>query len=189
VKRAAFREQIATAAPEDLVFVDETGANVRLTRLYARAPRGERAVGRVPRNHGTSTTLVAALTPDGLEAPRQHLGAMTTARFVDYVRDVLCPTLRPGQVVVLDNLSAHTSAAVRTLIEAADCTLLYLPAYSPDYAPIELAYAKVKATLRRLGARTQEALTTAIDTAVATVSAQDARAFFAHCGYSLAQPT
>jgi transposase len=166
--------------------VDETGANIRLTRLYARAPRGERVVGQVPRNHGTATTLVAALTPAGLVAPQRQLKGMTTERFIAYVREVLCPRLRPGQVVVLDNLSAHKRTTIRDLIEAAGCTLLYLPPYSPDFTPIEPAYAKVKAALRAAGARTQEALDQAIDAAVATITAQDARGFFTHCGYSLA---
>lgn len=187
MKRAAWWEQIDGIAPEDLVFVDETGATIKLTRLYARAPRGERAIGQVPRNHGQATTLVAALTPDGIVAPQRQLGGMTTERFVAYVRDVLCPCLRAGQVVALDNLSAHKSATVREVIEAAGCRLLYLPTYSPDFSPIEPAYAKLKAVLRKLAARTQAALDAAIDTALATITVQDARHFFAHCGYSLAQ--
>lgn len=169
------------------MFVDETGATIRLTRLYARAPRNQRAVGQVPRNHGVSTTLVAALTPEGLVAPLRQLGALTGPTFADYLREVLCPQLRPGQVVALDNLSVHKTAAVRTLIEGVGCTLVYLPPYSPDCSPIELAFAKVKAALRGVGARTQEALDPAIDAAVATITGQDARGFFSHCGYSLAQ--
>jgi transposase len=150
---------VAAHAPADLVFVDESGANVKMGRADARAPRGERAVGRVPRNHGTPTSVVAALTPDGLRATATRRGAFTTASFAADVRDVLCPTLRPGQVVVLDNLSAHTSAAVRDAIAAAGCTVLFLPPDSPDVAPIELAWAQVKAALRAAAARTQEAST------------------------------
>jgi transposase len=187
VKRAAWRKTAATLAAAELVFVDETSASIRLTRPYARAPRGVRAVGRVPRNHGRATTLVAALTPGGLRAPLTRLGALDSAGFTAYVRDVLCPSLRPGQVVVLDNLSIHKAAAVRQAIEAARCTLLFLPPYSPDFAPIELAFAKLKAALRAAGARTHEALHAAITTAAGRITAADARGFFQHCGYSLAQ--
>lgn len=151
-------------------------------------PRGQRAVGRVPRNHGTPTTLVAALSTEGLIAPRRLVGAMTSERFVAYVREVLCPLLRPGQVLALDNLSAHLAKAVRDLVEAVGGRVLYLPAYSPDFSPIELAFSKLKAALRKAGARTQAALEEAMDAAVPTITAQDARAYFTHCGYSLAQP-
>lgn len=168
--------------------MDETGASTRLTRAYARAPRGQRAVGQVPRNHGTPTTLVAALTPAGLQAAQRLLGAMTTARFTSYVQEVLCPTLRPGQVVAMDNLSAHKSDAVRAAIEAVGATLLFLPPYSPDCSPIELAFSKLKARLKAVAARTQAALDAAIDTAVTTITARDAHGFFAHCGYPLPQP-
>ena len=174
-------------AAEALVFVDETSANIRLTRGYARAPRGTRAIGRVPRNHGRPTTLVAALTPTGVRASCTRLGAFDGPAFAAYVRDVLCPTLRPGQVVVLDNLSVHKVAAVRQAIEAVQCTLLFLPPYSPDFAPIELAFAKVKALLRAAGARTQDALDAAITAAVQRITASDARGFFQHCHYSLTQ--
>jgi transposase len=187
LKRAAWWEAVAAHAPQDLVFVDEAGATIKMTRAHARAPRGERAVGRVPRNHGTSTTLIAALSPDGLRATATQLGGVTTASFAAYVRDVLCPTLRPGQTVVVDNLSAHKSAAVREAIEAAGCAVLYLPTYSPDYSPIELAWAHVKAALRAAGARTQQALDAAIAAALEGVTVAHARAYFRHCGYPLAQ--
>lgn len=108
------------------------------------------------------TSLVAALTPDGLKATATRSGAFDTASFAEYVRDVLCPALRPGQVVALDNLSAHKPAAVRAAIEAAGCTLFFLPPYSPDFAPIELAWAQVKTALRTAAAHTQEALVAAI---------------------------
>ncbi len=188
LKRAAWWDEMAGVAAQDVVFVDETGASIRLTRAYARAPRGQRAIGRVPRNHGTATTLVAALSPTGLQAPQRLLGAMTADRFLAYVRDVLCPTLRAGQVVVMDNLSAHKRAAVREAIETAGCALRYLPPYSPDFSPIELAFAKLKARLKAVGARTQPALDAAIDAAVGTITPSDAHAFFAHCGYPAPQP-
>jgi transposase len=186
VKRAAWWEAVAAHAPEDLVFVDESGANIKMARAYARAPRGERAVGRVPRNHGTPTSMVAALTPDGLRATATQLGAFDTASFAAYVRDVLCPALRPGQVVALDNLSAHKSPAVRDAIEAAGCAVLFLPPYSPDFAPIELAWAHIKTALRAAAARTQEALDAAIAAAWRRVTPDHARAYFRHCGYPLA---
>jgi len=187
VKRAAWWAAVADLAPEDLVFVDESGANIKMARAYARAPRGVRAVGRVPRNHGTPTSLVAALMADGLTATATRLGAFDTASFAAYVRDVLCPALRPGQVVALDNLSAHKSGAVRAAIEAEGCTVLFLPPYSPDFAPIELAWAQVKTALRAAAARTQDALDAAIAAAWPRVTPDHARSYFRHCGYPLAQ--
>jgi transposase len=187
VKRAAWRAAVAGVRAADLVFVDESGANVRMTRAYARAPRAERAVGRVPRNHGKAASLVAALTPGGLRAPRRRPGAFNADHFAAYAEQTLRPTLRPGQVVVLDNLSIHKDARVRAAVEAAGCRLLSLPPYSPDFSPIELASSKVKAALRQVGARAQDALDAAIDRAVATITARDASGFFRHCGYPLAQ--
>jgi transposase len=187
VKRAAWREEMAGVRAEDLVFADEFGADIRLTRAYARAPRGERAVGEVPRNHGKRTSVLAALGPGGLCAARRRLGAFNGEAVAEWARDVLCPLLRPGQVVVMDNASIHKGAAVREAVEAAGCRLVFLPAYSPDFSPIEPAISKLKAALRRIGARAQDALEAAIDEVVATVNAEDARGFFKHCGYSLAQ--
>lgn len=165
------------------MFVDETSTSIAMARYYGRAPRAERAVGSVPRNHGTPTSLVAALSMDGLGAVMSLQGAVDRAAFRTYVRDLLCPSLRPGQVVVLENLSAHTTEAVRALIEAVGCRVLFLPAYSPDYAPIEQAFSKLKEALRAIGARTQEALEAAISTVIDTITAENARGWFAHCGY------
>jgi transposase len=125
-----------------------------MTPRRARAPRGERAVGAAPRNHGSNVTLLAALGPTGIAAPLVVEGAADGLAFAAYVREVLAPALRPGQVVVLDNLGAHKGEAARAAIEAAGCRLLFLPAYSPDFNPIELAFAKLKEHLRRIGART-----------------------------------
>jgi transposase len=187
VKRAAWWAAIAGVPAGKLVLLDETSASIRLTRTHARAPRGVRAVGRVPRHHGRPTTLVAALTPRGRRAPLTQPGARNAVSFTAHVRDVLCPRLRPGQVVVLDNLGVHKAAAVREAIEAARGTLRFRPPYSPDFAPIELAFAKLKAALRAAGARTHEALHAASATALRQITAADARGFFRHCGYSLAQ--
>ncbi|MCA1693273.1 MAG: IS630 family transposase [Actinobacteria bacterium] len=167
---------------ERLVFVDETGTHTRMTPRYARAPRGERAYGHVPRNHTRNTTLVAALTLAGLDAPMVLEGAMDREAFVAWLRHFLLPTLAAGQVV-MDNLNVHKGAEVRRIIEAHGCALCYLPAYSPDYAPIEGAYSKVKARVRRAGKRTQGEREAAIGVAVTAVTASDARGWFAHCGY------
>jgi transposase len=144
----------------------------------------------VPRNHGKNTTLVAALAPDGLHEPWLIAGAIDTETFVWYITDHLAPTLRPGQVVVLDNLSVHKAASIRQVIEARQCTLLFLPSYSPDFTPIEQAFSKIKAVLRRIGARTTETLWEAMRVAVEAITPADAIAWFAHAGYALpAQPT
>lgn len=154
-----------------------------MARRYARSPRGERAYGSVPRNYGKSTTLVASLTLDGLGPAMAIAGAIDTLSFIEYVRQLLCPTLRPGQVVVIDNLSAHKSETVRELIEAAQCRLLFLPAYSPDFSPIELAYSKLKELLRAAAARSKEDLIEAIAEALDKVTSNDAVGWFAHSGY------
>jgi transposase len=156
-----------------------------LTRLYGWAPHDQRAVGSVPRHHGKNTTLVAALTPEGLQAPWTIEGAMDTAAFQRYVQEELGPMLRPGQIVVLDNLSVHKADSIREAIEARQCTLLFLPPYSPDCTPIEQAFSKVKALLRGLGARVRDGLVEAIRLAVDAVTRDDAAAWFAHAGYAL----
>jgi transposase len=167
------------------VVVDEMGSTISLTPLYGRAPRGERVIGSVPRNHGTNTTLVSALTLEGIEVAMTLDGAINTPTFVGFVQEFLCPQLRPGQVVLLDNLSSHKDEEVRELIEGAGCQLHFLPSYSPDFSPIELAFAKIKTALRRAGARSKEALEEAIAQAIDLITAQDAQGFFRHCGYDV----
>jgi transposase len=142
-------------------------------------------VGSVPRNHGKNTTLVAALTPEGLQAPWTIEGAMDTAAFERYVKEVLGPTLRPGQVVILDNLSVHKAESIREAIAAHQCELFFLPPYSPDFTPIEQAFSKVKAILRGLGARARDALLEAIRQAVDAITREDAVAWFGNAGYTL----
>jgi transposase len=160
-----------------------------MTRLYARAPKGERVYGKVPRNRGTNTTLLASMSVEGMGPCLAVEGATTKAVFEAYVERVLAPSLRPGRVVVMDNLSSHKSSRIRELIERRGCELLYLPPYSPDLNPIEEAFAKLKALLRMAGARTREALLDAIGRALDAVTASDARGFFEHRGYRpLAQP-
>jgi transposase len=186
--RAAWGDLIDYLPVKDLVFVDECGSNIALTPLYARAPRGERAYGAVPRNWGKNTTLIAGLTLNGIQAPMMLEGAVDTLAFEAYIEQVLVPSLKPGQVVVLDNLSVHKGERVRQMIEAKGCQVLFLPAYSPDFAPIEEAFSKLKAWLRRLGARTREALEEAIAQALEQITAQDAHGWFWHCGYLPQKP-
>jgi transposase len=168
-----------------LVFVDETGTHTSLTRLYGWAPHDQRAVGQVPRNKGKNTTLVAALTAQGLQAPWAIEGAMDTLAFEQYIKQVLVPTLRPGDVIVLDNLSVHRAKVIRQAVEAHGCALLFLPAYSPDFTPIEQAFSKVKAILRGLGERTRETLLEAVAQAVAAITTDDVAGWFGHAGYPL----
>jgi transposase len=156
-----------------------------LTRLYGWAPHDRRASGSVPRTHGRNTTLVAALAPEGLQVPWMIEGAMETATFAWDIAEQLAPTLRPGQVVVLDNLSAHKAANIREALAARGCEVLFLPPYSPDFTPIEQAFFKLKALLRGLGARTREALEEAVRLAIETITHDDAVAWFAHAGYAL----
>jgi transposase len=186
--RQVWREAVAQLDPEQLVCVDASGTTIALTRLYGWAPQEQRAIGSVPRNHGKNTTLVAALAPDGLHVPWLIEGAMDTEAFEWYIREQLAPTLRPGQVVVLDTLSVHKAASIRQAIEARHCQLLFLPPYSPDCTPIEQAFSKLKAILRRLGARTTETLWEAMQVAVEAITPTDARAWFAHAGYALSAP-
>ncbi len=182
--RAAFRARILQRTAQDFVIVDETGSNLNLTPRYARAPRGQRAIGRVARNTPPNTPVIAAMSMQGRGATMVLDGAMDTAAFEVYIRHFLLPTLHPGQVVVLDNLSAHKNPRIRTLIEGRGCALWYLPAYSPDLSPIEEAFAKLKTLVRRAAARTKAALLEAIAAALAHITAADAQSFFTHCGYA-----
>ncbi len=168
-----------------LVFVDESGTNLAMTPRYGRAPRGERVVGSVPRNHGPNTTLFAALSLEGIQAAMTLEGAADRAVFDVFVAQVLVPTLTPGQVVIWDNLSVHKSVEAARLIAAHGCQVLFLPPYSPDFAPIEQAFSKLKTALRRTGARTRDALEEAIAAGLATITAADAQGWFAHCGYPI----
>jgi len=154
-----------------------------MARPYGRAPRGERCRAPVPHGHWKTTTFVGGLTLDGVVAPMTLDGAMTGAAFLAYVEQVLVPTLRPGDIVVLDNLPAHKPVAIREAIEAAGATLLFLPPYSPDLNPIEMAFSKIKALLRKAAARTVQALWDAIRHAIDAVTPQDAQSFFIACGY------
>lgn len=173
-------------APE-LVFVDESGANRALCPRYGWAPRGERACGQAPRNRGPNTSLLAAMDARGLLASMTVEGSTNKEVFLTYLENVLCPRLRAGQVVIMDNLSVHKNEAVRQKIEACGCRLVFLPAYSPDFSPIENAFSKLKGFLRKAKARTQEALEATIAAGLATITSSDARGWFNHCGFPIAQ--
>lgn len=181
--RTIWRERVADLDPSRLVFVDETGTNLSLTRRYGRAKRGQRVVGQVPRNPGPNVTLIAAMDQDGLLGELTITGALDGNAFEVYVTRILVPQLWPGDVVIWDNLSAHKRARARIWIEAAGCQILVLPPYSPDFNPIELAFSKVKSFLRGAGARTRADLDQAITTALRTITSQDAANWFAHCDY------
>jgi transposase len=183
--RAAWRLLFArTVDAERVVFVDEMGTNVSLSPLYAWSRKGERALGSAPRNWGQNVTLLASITLRGLGPCLAVEGATTREVFETYLERVLAPTLGPGQMVVMDNLSAHKGGRVKKIIEGKGCELLYLPPYSPDFNPIEQAFSKVKGLLRRARARTREALIEAMGLALSAVLARDARGFFGHCGYN-----
>jgi transposase len=167
-----------------LVFVDESGFNTSMTRLRARAPKGKRAYGKVPRNRGKNTTLIAAITLEGAMGESMAVeGATDAEAFEAYVEHFLAPSLREGQVVVLDGLGAHRTQKVRNLVEGRGADLLFLPSYSPDLNPIEEAFSKIKALVRKEGARVREALVEAIGRALAAVTPEDAAGWFAHAGY------
>ena len=173
----------AVVEPERLIFVDECGTHTSLAPIYGYAPRGERLRLRVPRRRGKNTTLLASMTLEGMGPTLAVEGATTAAVFEAYVEKVLAPSLKGGQIVVMDNLGAHRPKRIRELIKERGCELLYLPAYSPDYNPIEEAFAKIKNLLRDAAARTKEALVRAMGVALSTISTQDARGFFEHAGY------
>jgi len=184
-ERVLYRDLSATLDLHRLKFIDESGINLAMTRLYGRAPRGERVLGNTPQNYGPNVTLLGALSYTGLEAVMLIEGATDSEVFRAYVREVLCPTLREGDIVLADNLSAHKAAGVQEMIAATGARLLYLPPYSPDLNPIEQCWSKIKALLRAAKARTREALDTAVASALATITESDARAWFAHSGYVL----
>jgi transposase len=183
--RQRWREALTASAPQRFVFLDETATPTSLTRLRARAPRGERAIGTVPRRRWQSVTLLASLTTTAMGAAMVLDGAINRDAFEAFVEQSLLPTLAPGQIVILDSLAVHKSPRARVVIEAAGCELRFLPSYSPDFNPIELAFSKLKQHLRGEAERTFAGLVAATGPALDAVTAADARGFFAHCGYHL----
>ncbi len=166
------------------MFVDECSTNIAMVPRYARAPKGERAYGKAPRNWGRNVTLISSITSEGIGASMSIEGSADGESFGLYLEKVLCPSLSPGQIVVMDNLSVHKSKRVRDLIEERGCELWFLPAYSPDLNPIEEAFSKAKGILKNAKARTLNALFEATARALGAVSEQDALGFFGHCGYA-----
>jgi len=169
--------------PDQLVFIDETGTSTNMARLRGRAPRGERLIGKVPHGHWKTTTFVAALRSTALTAPCVIDGPMNGNAFLAYVEQVLAPTLRPGEIVVLDNLSAHKVPGVREAIEAAGASLLYLPPYSPDFNPIEQLFAKLKALLRKAAERSVEGLWSRIAALLSAFTSEECANYFRNAGY------
>jgi transposase len=181
--RDAWRESQPWMDPRRLVFVDETWASTNMARRYGRAEKGQRLVEPIPHGHWKITTFVAALRHGGMAAPMTCDGAINGDLFVAYVEQALVPALSPGDVVVMDNLSCHKRKEVRQAIEGAGCTLWYLPAYSPDLNPIENAFAKLKAMLRKARERTVAGLVSFLCFCTDAFEAQECANYFAHCGY------
>jgi len=185
--RNAFLLARRALASKDLVFLDEFGANLSFVPRYGRARAGKRVRIRKPASRGRNNTFVGALTLDGLLTVTHLEGSANVVRFLQWVRDVLVPLLRPGQIVVMDNLFAHKTDDVRAAIEGAGAQVLFLPPYSPDFNPIEECWSKIKNYLRKTKARTQEALAAAVQEASALVTAMDAVGWFRHAGYEAHQ--
>jgi transposase len=182
-QRTAFLDARKQLAPDDLLFIDEAGSHQAMTRLYARAPRGQRALAIRPVNRGVHITMLGALGLAGLVATMTIEGFTDGAVFLAFVQQVLVPELRPGHVVVLDNLKAHKVAGIAEAITTTGARLLYLPPYSPDLSPIEECWSKVKTVLRAKAARTRESLEEAIAEAFEAVTVSDAQGWFTHAGY------
>jgi transposase len=183
--RAVWREAYAAIPATSLVFLDETSTQVTMTRTRGRATRGQRVVDRVPRNHGQNVTCLTAISPHGIHAPCVFEDALDGPLFLQWVRDWLLPGLSRGTTLVLDNLNVHRNPAVRQVVEAAGCFLLFLPAYSPDFNPIELVFAQLKTHLRGVAARTTEAVIEAIGHGMDRITPRHIQACYRHCGYPL----
>lgn len=183
-QRKEFIEQAQQLDPEKLVFLDEAGSNVGMTRDFARAPRGERAHDDVPRNRGTVTSMLGAMGLDGVRAMMTIEGATTAEVFQVFVERFLVPVLRPGEIVILDNLGAHKPAKIQALITAVGARVLFLPPYSPDLNPIEHCWSKLKALLKRMAARTRTELDVAIAESMELITTSDINGWFRNCGYA-----
>jgi transposase len=186
-KRAWFRRRAHRLRPRRFVFVDETAVNTAMTRRYGRAPKGERAHDSAPRNYGAHTSVIGAMGLRGLVATLAVEGAVDTLCFDAYAEKVLAPRLRPGDVVVLDNLTAHRASRIEEVAAERGAQVLWLAPYSPDFSPIEQCWSKIKAYLRGAKARTEDELNKALTQAIGLVTKADIRGWFKHCGYSLAR--
>jgi transposase len=186
VKRAReqWRADTRDIAPKRFRFIDESGAKTNMVRLHGRCEKGQRLLSKAPAGHWQTTSMIAAIGLDGVTAPFALDGAVDSEAFVLYVQRVLLPSLRGGEIVVLDNLSCHKHPRVRELIESVGAEVWYLPPYSPEFNPIEELWSKVKQILRSLAARTFEGLIDAIRTALQQVSTEDILGWFTHSGYT-----
>jgi transposase len=185
-------KSVQSISIKEFVFLDECGVSIQMTRSYGRSPRGKRVKGSVPANWGRTTTILGAITIEGILAAMHIESPTDKAVFLAFLKEVLVPELRPGQVIVMDNLSPHKVTEVRKIIEQAKCYVLYLPPYSPDFNPIEIledfnrieqAWSKIKWYLRGVKAREQKTLAAAISDALNTVSSSNAQGWFRNCGY------
>ena len=183
VRRDEWRQTQGSWDSERLVFLDETWAKTNLSRTHGRAPAGQRLIAKVPHGHWKTTTFLAGLRASGWVAPLVIDGALNGALFLNYVRQQLAPTLNPGDILILDNLSSHKVRSVRETIESVGAQLLYLPPYSPDLNPIELAFSKLRRLLRSLAARTVDALWQACGSVLQEFSHTEIRNYFRHAGY------
>lgn len=184
-KRAAWKVLQLGLDPKKLVFLDETSAKTNMTRLYGRAPIGERLVDRTPHGHWVTNTYVCGLRYNRIVAPHAFVGAMNAARFVNYIETILLPTLRKNDIVVMDNLSAHLDGRVKELIESKKANVLYLPAYSPDLNPIELSFSKLKSVLRKMKIRDVPTLQEFLLESGKVFSKKECNAYFVHDGYGV----
>ncbi len=184
-RRVEYESRVKTEVLSKLKFLDEAGSNLAMTRLYGRGAKGERVIETVPQNYGENITMLATLSVAGIEAPMTINGAVDGIVFKVYVAQVLCPTLKSGDVVVMDNLPAHKVAGIRELIEDKGAKLIYLPPYSPDLNPIEKCWSKIKTYLRAAKARTREGLEKALKEALLLITTEDAAGWFRSCGYSV----
>src|SRR5580658_10233861 len=182
--RKALRKEQLILDPKQLVFIDETAATTKMTRLYGRAPRGKRLVDKVPHGHWKTTTFICGLHYDGVTAPFVLDGPMDGPHFLAYVEQILAPTLKKGQIVFLDNVSTHKVDGVEEAIEARGARAVFLPAYSPDLNPIEQLFARLKSFLRKMKARTVEELWRAIASFLKGVSKEECHAYLANSGYT-----
>lgn len=185
-KRAWYRRRVSGIAASRLIFIDEAAVNTAMTRRFGRAAPGERVVEKVPRNYGAQTSMISALGLRGLIATMTLEGAVDTPAFNAYLNEVLAPKLKPGDVVILDNLNVHKASRVEQVAAARGASVIWLAPYSPDYSPIEQCWSKIKQALRAAKARTREELEAALLKALKLVTSSDIRGWFGHCGYSVA---
>lgn len=187
-EREIWSECVPGIDVEKLVFLDESGVNTAMFRRYGRCPQGQRLVDTVPAAHWQSNTLLSAMRLDGVVAPMVLDGSVTGESFAQYIERSLVPELRPGDIVVMDNLPAHKGRRIADAIENVGCRLVYLPRYSPDLNPIESMWSKVKSIVRKAAARTFDTLVDAVGNALRSVTPEDCEGYFDHCGY-YATPT